>query len=211
MIKVEFFVVYFMNKKTTTILIVAIVVLLVVVGGWYGYKKYHEQRVWNAYCEQLGLPKEVCKNIGGQYPGGNYPGTTPVTGTPNPTSEGESANDIFNNATNMVAQTDLSKAADAVIRPSLEKIFGGVKLTSFFSNYASLGWDLVGYTVKKVPQGADANALIADLQAKGLTIVQTGVNGNYFTIVATKNYTSYSLTYNGEGQEIELMVSAMGE
>lgn len=196
-----------MNKKTTTIIIIAVVVLIVAVGGWYGYKKYREQRLWSAYCEQLGLSKEVCKNMGGQYPGGNYPGTTPVTGTPSSTVEGESAEDIFNQATNMTAQTDLTKASEAIIRPSLEKVFGGAKLTSFFYNYASLGWDLVSYTVKRVPQGADANALVADLQAKGLMVVQTGINADYFTVVATKDSISYSLTYNGEGQEIELMVS----
>lgn len=210
MIKVDFFV-YFMNKKTTTIIIIAVVVLIVAVGGWYGYKKYREQRLWSAYCEQLGLPKEVCKNMGGQYPGGNYPGTTPVTGTPSSTAEGESADDIFNQATNMTAQTDLTKASEAIIRPSLEKVFGGAKLTSFFYNYASLGWDLVGYVVKKVPQGADANALVADFQAKGLTIDQTAVNGNYFSLVVTKDSVTYSLTYNGEGQEVEVMINKMEE
>ncbi len=201
-----------MNKKTITIIIIAVVVLIVVVGGWYGYKKYREQRLLNAYCQQLGLPKEVCRGMmGGQYPGGNYPGTTPLTGTPNPTSEGESANEVFNNATNMTAQTDLTKASEAVVRPSLEKVFGGAKLTSFFYNYASLGWDLVGYTVKKVPQGADANSLVADFQAKGFTIDQTAVNGNYFSLVVTKDSITYSLTYNGEGQEVEVMINKMGE
>lgn len=204
-----------MNKKTTTIVIIAVVVLIVAVGGWYGYKKYREQRLLSAYCQQLGLPKEVCKNMGnypgGNYPGGNWPTTTPATGTPNPTSGGESANEVFNNATNMTAQTDLTKASEAIIRPSLEKVFGGAKLTSFFYNYASLGWDLVGYTVKKVPQGADTNALVADFQAKGLTIDQTAVNGNYFSLVVTKDSITYSLTYNGEGQEVEVMISKMGE
>jgi len=200
-----------MNKKTTTIIIIAVVALLVIVGGWYGYKKYREQRILSAYCQQMGLPKEICKNIGnypgGIYPSGNYPSITPVTGTPGPTSEGEAANDVFNAATNMVAQTDLAKAANEAIRPSLEKIFGGAKLTSFYSNYANLGWDVVAYTVKKVPQGTDANALVADLQSKGLTVVQTAVDANSFTVIAIKDSINYSVTYSGSGQEIELMIS----
>lgn len=189
-----------MNKKTTTIIIIAVVVLLVVVGGWYGYKKYREQRILNAYCQQLGIPKEVCKSV----TSGNYPGIMP-TGTPTPTTEGESANDVFNKASNMTPPTDLTKSTVSLIGPIFEKVFGGVKLSAFSTNVSGTGWDVTSYVVKRLTTAADINTLMSEFQNSGFTVADVSSESNYFSLTAIKDDISYRVSYEGGTQALEVI------
>ncbi len=200
------------NKYLTPIIVV--IAVIVVVGGYFAWQRYQRERAVRQLVGDLGnafsgknagdlakLAEEASKFAG--ETGNNWP--------PEGAQEEQSPADVYGGAEEVGGGGALVDKANSEIKPILAEVFGGAKLTGFFSNITGMGDDSgsVTFTLKRVFASGDANKLTSALTSNGYSITSSGQSDGSATILASKNGEQHTFSADNDSQELVVVVFKM--
>jgi hypothetical protein len=124
----------------------------------------------------------------------------------NAVNANQSADDPYGTVQNIAISDDNGKKEDAMFNGVLSDIFGGVKVSAYYSKYL-LGGTAIEYTVKNKTDAGTANGALADALGKqGFQIMSSGASSGQFSVMASKDKNIYTVTYDQEQQKVMLVV-----
>jgi hypothetical protein len=201
-----------MDKKTLTI-VIAVGAIIIVGGLYYGYRRWQQQRLvaqvfsglYGAGAGQLvngkvteQLAKEYAKQVVADEAKQKADDAREAAKTPE---------DKYNEIKETVTIGTVYPAANALIKPKIEKVFGKAKMTGYSSGYGGIsGGFLAMYTVPRVVSSEDMNALSKAYADDGFTVVTETANSDGGSIALQKaGVASINLSFEGQSQEVSVM------
>jgi len=194
-----------MNKK---VLVPVVVVLAVAIlaGGYWAWQRYEQQRLARQFLSGLAglgggnasdLQKlaESVDALGGLE---NYGGEE-ETATPE---------ENFNATDELQVDSAFVRKANNDIGPIIKEVFGDIKLSSFLNNYLGMGENsgMVQFMVKRAATSSDLNKLSSAFTNQGFTIITSGIDSGSVTLMAAKDSSQYTVTYEVGEQEVVVVI-----
>lgn len=190
------------NKYLTPIIV--IVAVLVIAGGYFAWQRYQRERavrqlvggLENAFAgKDVGdlakLAEEASKYVEESGIG----------------DEGVQTDPYFE-AEEITTGNALVEKANSGIKPMLEEIFGGAKLTYYLSNI--VGTDessgSVVFTVKRPFGSGDASKLTEAITGAGYQITTSSQSDGGLSVLASKNGGQYTFGADKDSQEITVVI-----
>lgn len=190
------------NKFLTPIIVV--VAVLVIVGGYFAWQRYQRERA----VRQLvgGLENAFAgKNVGDLA---KLAEEASKIAEESGITEEAGQTDPYGEAEEITTGNALVEKANSEIKPMLEEIFGGAKLTYYLSNV--IGNDensgSVVFTVKRPFGSGDAAKFTETIKSGGYQIVTSSQSDGGLSVLANKNGGQYTFGAEKDGQEITIVI-----
>lgn len=199
-----------MNKNKILIPVIVVLAVAVLAGGYWAWQRWQAERTaqqflkgWAALGGLSGKEAEdYAKQLQGLANESAGGGTEETAQTPE---------QIYNAAEEVDMANKLVQSANSEIKPILNEVFGGAKLTQYLSNYMGFGENsgMVQFTLKRMVASGDGSKLTAALTAAGYTIVSSGKSDSTTSVTAEKSNKQYNFIFDDETQEISVVIFAV--
>lgn len=189
-------------------LIPVIVVLAVVVlaGGYWAWQRWQAERTAQQFLKGWaalgGLSGREAEEYAKQLQAlANESAESEV-------EEAQTPEQAYNAAEEVSMADKFVQDTNTEVQPILAQVFGGAKLTEYFSNYFGMGegTGMAQFTLKRMVASGDGNKLTTALIGSGYTIISSGKSGDTTSVMAEKNSKQYTFSFDDETQEIAIVV-----
>lgn len=200
-----------MNKNKALIPVVVVLAVAVLAGGYWAWQRWQAERaaqqLFRNWATLGGLSGKDADDYAKQIQ------ALENSGLLNESAGGgeeraETPEEKFKATEEIQVDSAFVRNANNDIGPIIEEVFGEAKLSSFLNNYLGMGENsgMVQFTVKRAATSSDINKLSSAFTSRGFTIITSGVDSGSATLMAAKDSSQYTVTYEIGEQEVAVVI-----